>query len=61
MGKDKFQTNLSLHKVRYFKSTKQKNEGPTKLKSMVLNHTTLMRLAETMETHREARLLDKCF
>ena len=61
MGKDKFRTNLSLRKVRYFKLTKQKNGGPTKSKSMVLNHTALMRLAETMETCCEARLLGKCF
>ena len=61
MGKDKFRTNLSLRKVRYFKSTKPKNGGPTKSKSMVLNHTALVRLAETMETRREARQFGECF
>ena len=61
MGGNKFRTNLSLRKVRYFKLTRLKNGGPTKSKSMVLTHTTLVRLAETMEIRREAHLLGECF
>ena len=61
MGGNKFRTNLSLHRVRYFKSTRPKNGGPTKSKSTVLNHTALVQLAETMEIRCEACLLGECF
>ena len=61
MGGNKFQTNLTLRKVRYIKATRPKNGGPTKSKSTVLNHTALVQLAETMEIRCEARLLGECF